>query len=615
MCGITGWVDHHRYPPAPAVQDTGRDVEAERLLSTMTATMACRGPDDSGMLLHSPVALGHRRLAVIDLEDSTQPMTRGSGGREFSLVYSGELYNYRELRSELATRGHRFRTAGDTEVVLAAWQEWGPAAAERFNGMYAFAVWDARARELWLVRDRLGIKPLYYLPLPGGVAFGSEPKALLAHPAAAPRVDGEGLAQLLLPLLKVPGRTPYAALRELPPGHLLRVRADGSHGLRRYWAARPEEHGDDPGKSAAHVRELLEDIVARQLVADVPVCTLLSGGLDSSALTALAASRTSDRIRSFSVSFTGSSTPTEDGPYARQAARHLHTDHREIVLSGELLADPWVRRDSVLARDLPNGIGDLDLSLHQLFATVGDHATVALSGESADEVFGGYRWFHHPDAIAADTFPWLADTPAHGRLHQRILALFRKDLRERLAVEEYVADQYRTALAEVSPAPAGDPLERRMREISHLALTRFLPTLLDRKDRLSMATGLEVRVPFCDHRLVEYVQGISWRNRTHDGREKSTLRAAVRDLLPDSVLHRPKVPYPSTPDPRYAQALRDQLAARLADPHCRLPELFDEGALHQAVTSSEQGSLISNLGAELALNFDVWLRTYNPELP
>ncbi|KWT63404.1 hypothetical protein ADL21_03050 [Streptomyces albus subsp. albus] len=612
MCGITGWVDHHR---PRAAHDTDRDLGAERLLRAMTATMTCRGPDQSGIWRHGPVALGHRRLAVIDLEGSTQPMTRRATGRECTLIYSGELYNYRELRAELTARGHRFRTTGDTEVLLAAWQEWGPAAAERFNGMYAFAAWDASAQELWLVRDRLGVKPLYYLPLPGGLAFGSEPKALLAHPAASPRLDGEGLAQLLLPLLKIPGRTPYAALRELPPGHLLHVRADGTHRQQRYWEPRPEEHGDGPGTNATRVRELLEDIVARQLVADVPVSTLLSGGLDSSAITALAAGHDGERPRSFSVSFTGSPSPTEDGPYARQTSAHLRTDHRDVVLTGERLADPAVRRDCVIARDLPNGIGDLDLSLHQLFTAVGEHSTVALSGEAADEVFGGYRWFHHPQAVAADTFPWMADTPAHGRLHQRILALFRTDLRERLAVDEYVADQYRTALAEVSHAPTDDPAERRMREISHLALTRFLPTLLDRKDRLSMAVGLEVRVPFCDHRLVEYVQGISWRNRTQDGRAKSTLRAAIGDLLPACVLQRPKAPYPSTPDPRYATALREQLATRLADPHCLLPEIFDERALHQAVTASEQGSLISNLGAELALNFDVWLRTYNPELP
>ncbi|MGC0417304.1 asparagine synthase (glutamine-hydrolyzing) [Embleya sp. AB8] len=617
MCGITGWVDHHH--PHPDESPTG-DGESRRVLAAMTGTMACRGPDAEGLWHSGPAALGHRRLAILDLTGSAQPMPLGEAGHErLVLSYSGELYNYRELRAELSALGHVFRNTGDTEVVLAGWHAWGPAAAERFNGMYAFAVWDTRARELWLVRDRLGIKPLYYRRTPGGVLFGSEPKAILAHPGAGrPRVDEEGLIQLLLPLLKVPGRAPYADLREVRPGHLLRVRADGSAAELRYWAPEPREHRDTWEDTVGHVRELLADTVTRQLVADVPLCTLLSGGLDSSAITALARPAGGRPPRSFSVGFTsaaGEPAATEDDPYVRLAAAHLGSEHRDIVLDGARLAAPRVREACVRARDLPIGIGDLDLSLHQLFAAIREHSTVALSGESADEVFGGYRWFHHPDAVHADTFPWLADSPAHGRLHQRILALFRKDVRERFGVQDYVADQYRTALAEVRHHDGAGAEQHRMDEIGHLALTRFLPTLLDRKDRLSMAVGLEVRVPFCDHRLVEYVQDIPWTLRTHDGREKSVLRAAVADLLPDAVLHRPKSPYPSTPDPVYSRALREQLAERLADPGCRLPELFDEDALHDAVTVSEQGSLISNVGAELALNFDVWLRAYDPELP
>ncbi|GCE00754.1 asparagine synthase (glutamine-hydrolyzing) [Embleya hyalina] len=620
MCGITGWVDHHRpHPTTHPGETTSPDPESRLLLAAMTATMTCRGPDAEGLWHAGPAALGHRRLAILDLAGSAQPMLLGEPGHErLVLTYSGELYNYRELRGELAAAGHHFRTTGDTEVVLAAWHAWGPAAVDRFNGMYAFAVWDTRTRELWLVRDRLGIKPLYYRPLPGGVVFGSEPKAILAHPASRPRVDDEGLAQLMLPLLKVPGRAPWADLREVRPGHLLHVRADGSTTERRYWAPQPREHHHNRAETVAHVRELLADIVTRQLVADVPLCTLLSGGLDSSAITALARPAGGRAPRSFSVGFTdasGEAADTEDDPYVRLAAAHLGSDHRDIVLDGGRLADPEVRAACVRARDLPIGIGDLDLSLHQLFAAIRTHSTVALSGESADEVFGGYRWFHHPEAVHADTFPWMADSPAHGRLHQRILALFRKDVRERFAVEDYVADQYRTALGEVRHHDGAGASEHRMDEIGHLALTRFLPTLLDRKDRLSMAVGLEVRVPFCDHRLVEYVHNIPWSMRTHDGREKSVLRAAVADLLPEAVLYRPKSPYPSTPDPVYSQALRGQLAARLAEPDCRLPELFDDAALHDAVTVSEQGSLIGNVGAELALNFDVWLRAYDPVLP
>ncbi|MCP2167798.1 asparagine synthase (glutamine-hydrolyzing) [Goodfellowiella coeruleoviolacea] len=615
MCGITGWVDY-----------TGLGPDAGTTLRLMTETLHARGPDATGVWLSESAGLGHRRLAVIDIEGGGQPMTLARDGRTvLALTYSGELYNYRELRAELVRRGHTFTTASDTEVVLAAWHEWGLSSVDRFNGMYAFAVWDLVQRRLWLVRDRLGVKPLYYQRLPTGVLFGSEPKAVLAHPRGAARVDEEGLIQLMLPLLKVPGRSPYAELVEVRPGSVVRVDQSGVR-EHRYWrlerdAGGPAADSEWPSVVAA-TRDLLEDIVERQLVADVDLGTLLSGGLDSTAITALANKLGhEDAVRSFSVEFTAPFQPTEvaagaDGPYALEAAAHLGTDHTRIVLDGARLADPAARLACVRARDLPLGIGDLDMSLYALAQRIKQHSTVALSGESADEVFGGYLWFHRDDSVWADTFPWMADSPAHGRLHPRILRLFRPELRERLGVHDYVADQYRTAVAEVAGHPGEDRVERRLRELRHLGLTRFLPTLLDRKDRLTMAAGLEVRVPFCDHRLVELVHPLPWAALTADGREKSLLRAAVRDLLPESVATRRKAPYPSTPDPAYAAAVSGQLAARLADPACRLPELFAADQLRAAVDPvSQPGSLISNVGAEIMLNFDVWLTEYQPDIP
>ena len=332
------------------------------------------------------------------------------------MVYSGETYNYTELRRELRGHGHRFRTESDTEVVLRGYLQWGEDVADRLNGMYAIAIWDIRARKLVMIRDRMGIKPFYYYPTPDGVLFGSEPKAILAHPEAERAVDADGLRELFA-LAKTPGQATWAGMREVVPGTV--VTLDRS-GLREqvYWKLETRPHADDRDETVARVRELLNDIVRRQLVADVPRCVLLSGGLDSSALTALAADELGghgEKVRSFAVDFVGQNEnftsdefrATPDAPFVRDVAQHVGSDHADIVLDVAALADPAVRRAVITARDIPLGLGDMDFSLYLLFKAIREHSTVALSGESADEIFGGYAWFHQPE-IQAEAFPWAA---------------------------------------------------------------------------------------------------------------------------------------------------------------------------------------------------------------
>ncbi|MEV0369620.1 asparagine synthase (glutamine-hydrolyzing) [Streptomyces sp. NPDC050636] len=609
MCGITGWISYDN------------DLTTRRrTLDAMTGTMACRGPDAAGTWLGTHAAFGHRRLAVIDIDGGRQPMSVERDGRTLIVTtYSGEVYNYRELRAELEKLGHTFRTQSDTEVVLHAYLEWGEAFAERLNGMYAFALWDPRTEELLLVRDRMGIKPLFYHPTPDGVLFGSEPKAILAHPAARPIVDAEGLAELIT-FTKTPGHAVYKGMHEVRPGHLVRVSRRGLT-VKRYWALEAREHTDDLGATIAHVRELLDDIVARQLIADVPLCTLLSGGLDSSAITALAARALTagggGPVRSFAVDFTGYTENfkaddmrgTPDGPYAHALAEHVRSDHNDIVLDTAALTDPGHRAAVLAARDLPNGFGDGDTSLYLLFKAIREQSTVALSGESADEVFGGYSWFHNPEAVHADTFPWIAAGVA-GRFaggNATREALLDAGLLGKLDLGGYEERRYREALTEVPYLDGDTGLQRRMREISYLHLTRFVQILLDRKDRASMAVGLEVRVPFCDHRLVEYAFNTPWSMKTFDGREKSLLRAAARDVLPDLVADRVKSPYPSTQDPRYAEALRAELKELVADRDAPVRPLLDIGAATEATADGATTDI--RPGAELVLGMNAWLRT------
>jgi asparagine synthase (glutamine-hydrolysing) len=555
----------------------------------MTRTMACRGPDAEGLWTDPHVALGHRRLAVIDLAGGVQPMAAaGHGGTTLAaLTYSGEVYNFRELRDELRAHGHTFRTASDTEVVLHAYLQWGDAFVDRLNGMFALGLWDAQKQRLLLVRDRMGVKPLFYYPTADGVLFGSEPKAILAHPLARAVVDDDGLREVF-GLVMTPENAVYRDMYEVRPGSVVRISRQGVTKT-RYWTLQSVAHTDDLPTTVATVRELLEDTVRRQLVSDVPLCSLLSGGLDSSAVTALAARALDEQgkqaIRSFSVDFVGHAErfqsnavwESPDAPFVADAVRHIGSEHSDIVLDNAELLDPAVRKAVLDALDLPTVTGDMEYSLYLLFRAVRAHSTVALSGESADELFGGYSHFHDPEAVAGDTFPWhLPYRRAGGQDALRELGLW-----DRLGLGGFIADRYREAIADVPELPGESPAEARMRQISHLHLTRFVTFLLDRKDRISMGVGLEVRVPFCDHRLVEYVFNAPWAMKTFDGREKSLLRAATADLLPQSIVQRKKSPYPSTQDTKYERAVRDQLAALLAQGSAPVLDLVDREGLRR----------------------------------
>ncbi|MFF1695729.1 asparagine synthase (glutamine-hydrolyzing) [Streptomyces sp. NPDC058257] len=610
MCGITGWVSFDR--DLRSVSDT---------LNAMTETMSCRGPDDRGTWIEGPAGLGHRRLAIIDLPGGRQPMTARTPRGTVALVYSGETYNFTELRRELTGRGHRFTTESDTEVVLRGYLEWGEAVAERLNGMYAFAVWDGRDDKLVMIRDRMGIKPFYYYETPDGVLFGSEPKAILANPLARARVTTDGLRELFT-FVKTPGHAVWDGMNEVEPGTVVTVDRSG---LRRhtYWQLETRPHPDGREESVAKVRELLDDIVRRQLVSDVPRCTLLSGGLDSSAMTAIAARQlgeAGETVRSFAVDFVGQSEnfvadalrSTPDTPYVHDVAKASGTDHRDIVLDSHALADPEVRAKMIRARDLPMGFGDMDASLYLLFQSIREHSTVALSGESADEVFGGYLQFFDEDARRADTFPWLVRFAEHFGDDADVL---RPDLSDALDLPSYIQNSYDTAVAGIRRLDGESDFEFRMRKICHLHLTRFVRVLLDRKDRASMAVGLEVRVPFCDHRLVEYVYNAPWSLKSFDGREKTLLREATADVLPRSVYDRVKSPYPSTQDPKYAIALQGHVRDLLAQPAHPVFDIVDRDRVTRAaVRDVPQITQASRRGLERTLDLALWLDLYKPEI-
>ncbi|MBD0381641.1 asparagine synthase (glutamine-hydrolyzing) [Paenibacillus sedimenti] len=609
MCGITGWIDWRKdltgYPS---------------ILENMTETLNLRGPDASGTWISQHCALGHRRLSVMDPENGAQPMIRKQGDYTYTIVYNGELYNAPELKRELEVRGHHFRTTCDTEVLLVAFIEWGRACVDRLNGIFAFAAWNDQEQSLYLVRDRLGVKPLFYSHQNGVLLFGSEPKAILAHPDFKVEVGAEGLAEIFaVGPARTPGHGIYRNMSELKPGQCAVFDRNGLS-IRTYWKLESKQHPDDVDTTAKHVQELLQDTAERQLVSDVPICTLLSGGLDSSALTTLAANHYKQsgngQFHTFSVDYVDNDKhfkanafqPNADAPWIKRMTEHLGTAHHYIEFDTPELVESL--KTAVFARDTP-GMADIDGSLYLFCREIKKEATVAISGEAADEIFGGYPWFHRDDALEANTFPWSL------KLNNRV-DLLAPDLVDWIKPFEYVSNRYQQALAEV-PRLAGETQQQnRMREMSYLNITRFMPTLLDRKDRMSMAVGLEVRVPFCDHRLVEYVWNIPWEIKTSGDREKGILRKALKGVLPDDVLTRKKSPYPKTHNPNYLTAVRKWVLEILDDSSSPLLPFIDVKKIRELASSEDAdvnipwfGQLMSGpqLFAYLA-QVDTWLRTY-----
>lgn len=577
MCGIVGWIDWNR--------SLNSELEIE-IMEDMTAALFKRGPDASGIWTSYHVSLGHQRLIVLDPQGGAQPMSCEHKGQQCTITYNGEIYNYLELRRELESRGHIFRTRNsDTEVLVHAYMEWGFACTDHLNGIFAFGIWDETRQLLFLARDRLGVKPLFYRHDGPALLFASELKALLAHPEVPARIDRSGLAEIfVMGPSRTPGQGVFQGINELRPGHGLVYDRSGLRSW-QYWRLQSRPHTDDLDETARKVRDLLEDTVQRQLQSDVPVCTLLSGGLDSSILTALAAQILGPgKLHTFSVDYADSSRyfaankfeTDPDNPWIDIVSAHLGTTHHHIVIDNEALA--LALPDALQANDLP-GMTDIDTSLLLFCREIKKQATVALSGECADEIFGGYPWFHDPSTAGQNGFPWV-------RMVEERSSFLSDDIKELIDPAGYAWQQYQLAREEVPVLPGENSEQARIREVFYLNMTRFMTTLLDRKDRMSMACGLEVRVPYSDHRLVEYVWNIPWDIKYHGGMAKGILRRAMQGLLPAEVLMRRKSPYPKTHNPLYRQEIVSRLQEVLNDRSSPLWTLVKPEAAAQLLTGN-----------------------------
>lgn len=606
MCGIAGIVDY----------ENERQTMSWDILKAMQDTMRRRGPDQNGIWHDRFVSLVHARLSIMDPEHGLQPMHMQEG----SIVYNGELYNGGELRAELKQAGYQFQTKCDTEVVLAAYLHWKEHCVERFNGIFAFAIWDGWRKELFVARDPMGVKPLFYTEQAGMFLFGSEIKTLLAHPQIPAQVSREGLMQLmLLGPGRIPGDGVFEGIREIRPGCCGYVDVHGLHSW-EYAPLKDRRHVQRMEETVQHVRELLLDAIHRQLQADVPVGTFLSGGLDSSIISAVAAREFAAEgkvLHTFSLDYEDNEKyfhstkfqPDADTAYMQLMADQLHSEHHLIVLKPEDVAQALYA--AVEARDLP-GMADVDSSLLLFCQQIRQHVKVALSGECADELFGGYPWFRDPQIRSRYGFPW-AQTSAYRS------TFIRDEILQGQDGEDYVSFWYQKSIDATDCVEGIDTDERRLREMVRLNMKWFMQTLLDRKDRMSMYASLEVRVPFCDVRLASYLYSIPWEMKDYRGYEKGLLREAVKGLLPDEVLWRKKSPYPKTWHPRYRQTVSAMMREVLADPGAplfdvvrrkRVEELLDE---ERSIPWYGQLMTTPQTIAYL-LQLDHWLRHYHVQL-
>ncbi len=593
-------------------------LEAKRdTMDRMLKTMARRGPDASGIWQSQDHALLHSRLAIIDPDGGDQPMELDFAGEHYVLVYNGELYNTHEIRTELECLGHTFTDHSDTEVLLHAYVQWGADSVRRINGIFSFAVWEAKRKRLFLARDRIGVKPLFFMRHQGGLLFASEIKTILCYPTVKAQLDPQGAAEVIL---LGPGRTPgcgvFHGMQELEPG-CCGYFENGKLDIRRYWVLTDREHRESFEDTVAYVRYLVLDSIRRQMVSDVTIGTFLSGGLDSSLISAVCAREMAERgeqLHTFSVDYVdqekhfvpGKFQPNSDTYYISLMQQELGSRHHWTVLSADDLLSAL--EEATIARDLP-GMADVDFSLLAFCKDIRNHVKVALSGECADEIFGGYPWFRDPEVRALSGFPWSQNAQQRGDLLSAAVA-------DKISPLDYIQDRYRDTCAQSNILPGTPPQERRMKEMVNLNFRWFMQTLLDRKDRMSMYSGLEVRVPFCDYRIAEYLYSVPWEYKDYQGKEKGLLRVALADLLPQEVLWRKKSPYPKTFDPRYTKLVTERLQLLLEDTHAPLFYLVDRGSVRRILECESPWPWYGQLmklpqTVAYLLQIDFWLRHYH----
>lgn len=609
MCGIAGLVNFKE-----------NIVQDKDILNNMIKTLEKRGPDAKGYYISPNVLLGHRRLIVVDPKGGLQPMTKVFQGKKYTLVYNGELYNTEDLRKELKSQGFTFDSYSDTEVLLTSYIYWGKDCVNKLLGIFAFGVFDEDKREVFLARDQMGVKPLFYTVHNNTLVFGSEIKTIFANPRIKREVDIEGLTEIFgLGPATIPGSGVFKNIKEVAPANCLLISGDGEIKTWEYWTVEARECKETPEEAIVHARELLIDAVKRQLVGDVPLCTFLSGGLDSSIISVIAAEefrKKGKKLTTYSINYEDNEKyfkpslfqPTSDEYWAQEMSKFIDSNHRNVILNHTDLA--LALKDAVISRDLP-GMADIDSSMLLFCKEIRKDFVVGLTGECADEIFGGYPWFTRDEMFYLDTFPW-------SRFVNDRKAIVNKSLKN-MPLEELVKAQYQKSLSKVPHIDGESKRDYRMREVSYLNLKWFMVQLLTRKDRVSMYNGLEARVPFADIRLVDYAFNLPADIKLYKGREKGLLRAAFEGMLPNDIIYRKKSPYPKTHNPVYTDIVCKMITDILDKKSSPIHDIIDEKVVREVIDTKGDsykapwyGQLMT--GPQLLaylVQVNIWLEEYN----
>ena len=612
MCGFVGFAN------------LKENISSKTNIYNMNESISKRGPDEDGYYYEEHICLGHKRLIVVDPDGGKQPMSAMKNGNLYTIVYNGQLYNTKDLRSELEENGFTFDSYSDTEVLLKSFIFWKYDVVKKLNGIFSFAIWNSKKNELFLARDHFGVKPLFYTIYNNTLVFASEIKALFKYPGIEAKLDEQSIAELFgIGPARTAGLGIFKNIYEIKPAHFGIFNESGLH-IERYWKLESKVHTDSLGKTCDTVRFLLEDSISRQLVSDVPLCTFLSGGLDSSIITLYASKYCKKHnlppLNTYSVDYVDNDKnfvktdfqPNSDNYYINLMTERLNTNHHTVVLDTPELASAL--EDAMIARDFP-GMADVDSSLLLFCKNVKQDATVSLTGECADEIFGGYPWFFRADALNSNTFPWsIAITERQNLLNPQIAS--------KVNLKNYIDYRYQESLDEVDILDEDSMETAEKRRISHLTLNWFMQTLLDRSDRMAMYNGFELRVPFCDYRLAEYVWNIPWEMKALHGREKGLLRYIMKDLLPEEIVDRKKSPYPKTWNPTYLATVKDMLTKIMNDSNAPINNLLNRNYIlkiletdGKAFTRPWFGQLMTGpqLMAYLC-QVNMWLERYNPSI-
>lgn len=611
MCGITGFTNYNM-----TVKN------ANSLIRKMTSKIIKRGEDDEGYYSTGRVFLGHRRLSIIDLSGGSQPMTFSKDDKIYTIVYNGEIYNYDEIRKILIDNNVKLTNRSDTEMVLKLYMLYGEKSLNYLNGIFAFCIYEETEEELFLARDHIGVKPLFYTVYNNELFFGSEMKSIFAYEEIPRVIDKDGICELfgIGPARRL-GSGVFKNIYEMRPGYYGKFK-NGKMSVHEYFKVKSYKHTDDLEATIKKVRILLETSIKKQLIADVNVGAFLSGGIDSSIVTAVISKSLddNDKLKTFSVDYVDNDinfektdfTPTRDNDFIDLMKARYNLNHRYIVLDNKRLYETLY--DAMLARDLPS-MADIDSSLLLLCQHVKEDVTVALSGEFADEIFCGYPWFYREDTKECNTFPWSISL----QIRKDIL---NKQIAEKIDIQKYVDEQFKEAVKEIPLEGTEAEEDIQMKKYSYLTMFYFGLNLLDRSDRMSMQHSLELRVPFADYELVEYIYNIPWEMKNYNNQEKGILRAAFSDLLPDEILNRKKSPYPKTCDPKYTELVTNQLKEILNNKNNKIQELVDIEYVNFVINSSEDefkrpwfGQLMrrTQLMAYL-IQLELWLKEYDVKI-